>query len=257
MRFAAAGRHCGRRVPGPRGSGGAAGAREAAGAPAGTREAGGIPAGAGGGADAPTDSVAAHASDPTDPVAAHAPDPADAARILLLHAAGADAATVERLYAHGSGAERRAVLFALPCLELGAEAVPLVEDALRANDTRLIAAAVGPYAARHLDAHAWRHAVLKCLFTGVPTAAVAGLEDRARGDTELARMLTDFAAERTAAGRPVPADLHHVLALTGVTGVTTPSASAPSAPSALSAPTGPGSTASPAARTGTPLPEEP
>ncbi|WP_169790905.1 EboA domain-containing protein, partial [Streptomyces pathocidini] len=92
-----------------------------------------------------------------------------------------------------------------------------VEDALRANDTRLIVAAVGPYAARHLDAHAWRHAVLKCLFTGVRTAAVAGLEDRARGDTELARMLTDFADERTAAGRPIPPDLHHVLTLTGAT----------------------------------------
>ncbi|WP_210720206.1 EboA domain-containing protein, partial [Streptomyces galbus] len=70
-------------------------------------------------------------------------------------------------------------------------------------------------AARHLDAHPWRHAVLKCLFTGVPVDAVARLADRARGDGELARMLTDHAAERTAAGRAVPEDLRHVLALTG------------------------------------------
>lgn len=41
------------------------------------------------------------------------------------------------------------------------------------------------------------------------------LADRARGDGELARMLTDYAAERTAAGRTVPEDLHRVLALTG------------------------------------------
>jgi hypothetical protein len=140
---------------------------------------------------------------------------ADAVRVLLLHAARADAATLTRVYHQGTADERRAVLHALPHLVPGPDALPLVEDALRTNDTRLLAAAVGPYAARHLDAHAWRHAVLKCLFTGVPVDAVARLADRARGDGELARMLTDHAAERTAAGRAVPEDLRHVLALTG------------------------------------------
>ncbi|MFZ3560970.1 MULTISPECIES: EboA domain-containing protein [unclassified Streptomyces] len=139
---------------------------------------------------------------------------ADAARLLVLHAARADTATLTALYTQGTAAERRAVLIALPHLVTGPDARPLVEDALRANDTRLVAAAVGPYAAAHLPAHSWRHAVLKCLFTGVPVAAVARLADRARGDGELARMLGDFAAERTAAGRPVPDDLHRVLALT-------------------------------------------
>ncbi|ONK11346.1 EboA domain-containing protein [Streptomyces sp. MP131-18] len=136
---------------------------------------------------------------------------ADAVRVALLRAAGADAATAARLYRHGDAAERRAVLRALPHLPVGADALPLVEDALRTNDPRLIAAAVGPYAARHLDQHLWRHAVLKCVFTDVPVTEVAGLADRA--DPELARMLTDFAAERTAAGRPVPADVRHALAL--------------------------------------------
>ncbi|WP_407548918.1 EboA domain-containing protein [Streptomyces sp. Pv4-95] len=146
----------------------------------------------------------------------HAADPeaAEAARVLILCAARADVPTVTRLYAHGTAAERRAVLAALPHLGLGPGARPLVEDALRTNDTRLVAAAVGPYAALHLDAHAWRHAVLKCLFTGVPVRAVAGLAQRAGGDTELARMLGDYARERTAAGRAVPDDLHHVLSLT-------------------------------------------
>ncbi|MGW1682161.1 hypothetical protein [Saccharopolyspora sp. NPDC002376] len=32
-------------------------------------------------------------------------------------------------------------------------------------------------------------------------------------DDELARMLTDFARERTAAGRPIPDDVHLVLRL--------------------------------------------
>jgi hypothetical protein len=80
-----------------------------------------------------------------------------------------------------------------------------------------VAAALGPYGARHLAAHHWRHAVLKCLFTGVPVAEVADLERRARGDSELARMLGDYAAERTAASRPVPEDLSRVLALTDPT----------------------------------------
>jgi hypothetical protein len=141
--------------------------------------------------------------------------PSDAARVLLLATARPDAATVTRLYQQGTSAERRAVLLALPRTDVPpAEGVPLVEDALRTNDTSLLAAALGPYAAAHLPPHAWRHAVLKCLFTGVPVAAVAGLADRARADAELARMLRDYAAERTAAGRPVPADLRHVLALT-------------------------------------------
>ncbi|MDI3389863.1 EboA domain-containing protein [Streptomyces sp. B-S-A8] len=142
------------------------------------------------------------------------PQAAQAVRVLLLHTARPNPADVARLYARGTGDERRAVVAALPYLPLTpAEGVPLIEDALRSNDVRLIAAAVGPYAAV-LDAHAWRHAVLKCLFTGVPPAAVAGLADRALGDAELGRMLRDFAAERTAAGRPVPDGLTHVLALT-------------------------------------------
>lgn len=142
------------------------------------------------------------------------PDHADAARLVLLHAARADTATLTRLYEQGTATERRAVLGALPHLVPGPDALPLVEDALRTNDTRLVATALGPYAARHLAPHDWRHAVLKCLFTGVPVDAVAGLAHRARADTELARMLGDYAAERTAADRAVPGDLYRVLALT-------------------------------------------
>ncbi|WP_112489813.1 EboA domain-containing protein [Streptomyces bacillaris] len=139
---------------------------------------------------------------------------ADSVRSLLLIEARAPLPSVTRLYEQGTAAERRAVLLTLDRLALGATALPLVEDALRTNDTRLVAAAVGPYAAAHLPPHAWRHAVLKCLFTGVPVDAVARLGERAQGDAELARMLADFAAERTAAGREVPPGLRTVLALT-------------------------------------------
>ncbi|MFD5877077.1 EboA domain-containing protein [Streptomyces sp. NPDC060322] len=143
-------------------------------------------------------------------------DAADHARILLLYTARAEAGSTIRLYHQGTAAERRAILLALPHLGLDpSQGLPLVEDALRTNDPRLVAAAVGPYGAAHLDTHGWRHAVLKCLFTEVPVEAVARLGERARGDAELARMLDDYARERTAAGRAVPGDLLQVRALTG------------------------------------------
>lgn len=128
----------------------------------------------------------------------------EAARALLLTALPADHAPhAESLYRHGDAAEKRAVLKALPLLPIGAAGVPLLHDAIRTNDTRLVAAALGPYA-RHLDPAAWRQAVLKCVFTGVPLAVVHDLD--ARADTELAVMLAGLAAERQAAGRTMPAD---------------------------------------------------
>ncbi|GAA0399164.1 EboA domain-containing protein [Micromonospora gifhornensis] len=128
----------------------------------------------------------------------------EAARALLLANLPAEhAERAEALYRTGDAAEKRAVLKALPLLPIGAAGVPLLHDALRTNDTRLIAAALGPYAA-HLDASTWRQAVLKCVFTGVPLAVVADLD--ARADGELAVMLAGLAAERQAAGRNMPDD---------------------------------------------------
>ncbi|MFF2777429.1 EboA domain-containing protein [Streptomyces sp. NPDC058052] len=119
------------------------------------------------------------------------------------------AAALEEVYRQGDASERLAVLRALPLLDregdLGPTALPLVADALRTHDARLVTAAAGPYAARHLDQPAWRQAVLKCVFMDIPLDAVAGLARRT--DPELVRMFRAFAAERTAAGRPVPDDL--------------------------------------------------
>ncbi|MEU4982581.1 EboA domain-containing protein [Streptomyces sp. NPDC021969] len=137
----------------------------------------------------------------------------DAVRVLLLAAlpvrGAALAAVVSRLYRIGGVPERRAVLRSLPLLEaagdLGDLGLPLVEDALRCNDPRLIAAAVGPYGSRRLGAHAFRQAVLKCVFVGVPLDLVTALD--ARADAELDRMMADFAAERHAAGRALPHDV--------------------------------------------------
>ncbi|RJQ85564.1 EboA domain-containing protein [Amycolatopsis panacis] len=118
------------------------------------------------------------------------------------------------LYRYGDDAERRGVLRALnsmvsPGTEVVRAGRVLVEDALRTNDIRLVAAAMGEFAARFLDDHGWRHGVLKCVFVEVSLAAVADLKSRVDG--ELIRMLADFAEERRAADRAVPADALELL----------------------------------------------
>lgn len=166
----------------------------------------------------------------------------DAARadlvVALADAVGTGTDCADRLtalYQRGDGAERRGVLRGLDALtvrgDLAGAAGPagstagaalvtaglaLAADALRTNDPSLVAAAVGPFGSRHLDQHTWRHAVLKLVFQGVSLQAVHDLP--ARADAELDRMARDFATERRAAGRTVPADLD---LLTGGTSIRT------------------------------------
>ncbi|WP_205472114.1 EboA domain-containing protein [Nocardioides sp. SYSU D00038] len=151
------------------------------------------------------------------PLAGHDVLAQDAVRVELLAAAAAALdgdrlrAELVELYRFGDSDEKRAVLLGLNRLDpsAGLDGSDLLLDALRTNDTRLVAAAMGDHA-RHLPDDAWRHGVLKCLFTGVPVAEVAGLEERA--DAELAAMAERFATERRAAGREVPADVATVVA---------------------------------------------
>ncbi|WP_410621929.1 EboA domain-containing protein [Amycolatopsis sp. cmx-8-4] len=129
----------------------------------------------------------------------------DVARVELLKAAPGAAAEMPDLYRYGDTAEKRAVLRGLSVVDTGDAGLELVADALRTNDTRLVTAAMGEYGAARLDDSAYRHGVLKCVFMGIPLAGIAGLDRRT--DEELLRMMRSFAAERTAAGRDVPADL--------------------------------------------------
>ena len=134
----------------------------------------------------------------------------DAARTLLLAALG-DAAEQELadLYRYGDAAERRGLLRALPYLPVGDRARWLVDDAMRTNDIRLVAAALGPYATAHLDDAAYDQAVLKCVFVGVPITPLDGLPERATPET--ARMLAAFVHERVAAGRDIPAEVWAII----------------------------------------------
>ncbi len=131
----------------------------------------------------------------------------DAARVLLLVALGdAAAGELQALYRHGDPAERRGVLRALPYIPLDPElGMRLVADAMRTNDVNLIAAAMGPFAAEHMDDDEFAQGVLKCVFVGVSLTGVSGAPERTT--PELAAMLTRYVHERVAAGRAVPADV--------------------------------------------------
>jgi hypothetical protein len=137
----------------------------------------------------------------------------DAGRALLLVALGPDVTgELADLYRYGDAAERRGVLRALDVLDLtGHEELArgLVADALRTNDLRLVGAALGTWSVAHLGDDAFAHAVLKCVFSGVPLAGIPGLAGRATPG--LARMLASFAHERIAAGRTVPAEIWPVI----------------------------------------------
>lgn len=155
--------------------------------------------------------------DPADPQGFLGPTLDDAVRAALLATYSAAVGGAQRqladevtdLYRFGDADEKRAVIRALDRLPIADAGLPLLSDALRTNDARLVAAALGPYGAEHLDDESWRQGVLKCLFIGVPLAAVAELDRRA--DEELATMIAAYAYERVAAGRDVPADVWLVL----------------------------------------------
>lgn len=146
------------------------------------------------------------------PLPGHDASIEDAVRVELVAAGELDAeallAELRELYRYGDNDEKRAVILALNGADHSVDGTDLLADALRTNDTRLVAAAMGAHASR-LPADAWRHGVLKCLFTGVPVSAVAALPERA--DAELAAMVRRYAAEREAAGRDVPTDVQTVL----------------------------------------------
>jgi hypothetical protein len=146
-------------------------------------------------------------ADPTD---VHAWTIDDAARTLLLAAMGERAeGELAELYRYGDAAERRGILRALPFLPIGDRGLYLTDDAIRTNDTRLIAAALGPYATEHLPDAGYDQAVLKCVFVGVGITGLDGIPERVTPDG--ARMLAAFVHERVAAGRDVPAEVWTVI----------------------------------------------
>ena len=125
-------------------------------------------------------------------------------------------ALVDECYRQGDGAERQAVLRALPLLPAPERFLEIAVDSCRSHIQPLFEAIAceNPYPARHFPELNFNQMVLKVLFTGVSVARIIGLEDRVT--PELGRMAADFASERRAAGRSVPQDIGQ---LTGERGV--------------------------------------
>ncbi|XYH99679.1 EboA domain-containing protein [Sorangium sp. So ce1128] len=110
-------------------------------------------------------------------------------------------------YQQGDGRERQALLRALPLLNEAERFVSLAVDACRTNEVPVFEAIAceNPYPAAYFPDLNFNQMVLKAMFMGVALARIVGLARRRSG--ELARMAEDFASERRAAGRSVPADI--------------------------------------------------
>jgi hypothetical protein len=65
-----------------------------------------------------------------------------------------------------------------------------------------------PYVARFFPALSFNQAVLKAIFLEVSVRRIERFESRIT--RELQRMAADYASERRAAGRSIPADTHYI-----------------------------------------------
>jgi hypothetical protein len=137
----------------------------------------------------------------------------DAARAVFL-LARVDHATFEGFeadaracYEMGDAREQQSWLRAVALLPAPDRFLALVIDACRTNILPVFEAVAceNPYPRRFFPERNFNQLVMKALFNGVRLDRIVGLA--ARANIELARMATDFAAERRAAGRPVPADI--------------------------------------------------
>jgi hypothetical protein len=137
----------------------------------------------------------------------------DAGRILLLLArhgrtsldAFADDAVT--CFEQGDAREQQSWLRAVALLPEPARFLPQVVDGCRTNILPLFesVACENPYPATHFPDLNFNQMVLEALFNGVPLMGIVGLARRLNPD--LARLANDYAAERRAAGRTVPADI--------------------------------------------------
>jgi len=143
----------------------------------------------------------------------------DAARLLFLlcraesYAPESGADDLLACYDLGDSREQQSWLKGVAVLPSPERYLPVVVDACRTNILpQFQAVACGnPYPSLYFPERNFNQLVLKALFNGVRLEQIVGLS--ARANAELARMAGDYAAERLAAGRPVPADIG--LAMTG------------------------------------------
>jgi hypothetical protein len=114
-------------------------------------------------------------------------------------------------YEQGDTREQRSWLrtvASIPCAEV---MLPIAVDACRTSIIPLFEAIAceNPYPARYFPDRNFNQVVLKALFNGIALQRITGLASRL--NPELSRMASDYADERRAAGRSVPADIGTVI----------------------------------------------
>jgi len=115
--------------------------------------------------------------------------------------------TAAACYENGDAREQQSWLKAISLLPLAERFVAFGIDACRSHiqPTFEAISCDNPYPSVHFPVLNFNQLVLKAMFIGVPLARIVGL--RRRLNPDLSRMAGDYAAERRAAGRSVPADL--------------------------------------------------
>lgn len=110
---------------------------------------------------------------------------------------------IENLFPAAEMNELVALYSSLPVLAYAAEWKPRCAEGIRNNIGNVLEAIMcdNPYPSEQLDEAAWNQLVLKAIFTDKPIDRIIGLD--ARANPELAGILSDYAHERWAAGRPV------------------------------------------------------
>ena len=116
-----------------------------------------------------------------------------------------------KLFEAGEIGEQVSVLRTLPLLPEPERFLETGFQACRTNARVVFEAIVcdNPFVAEHFPALNFNQAVLKAIFMEVSARRIEGLERRIT--PELKRMAADYASERRAAGRSVPADTDYII----------------------------------------------
>jgi hypothetical protein len=116
-------------------------------------------------------------------------------------------ALVREVYLKGDEREQVAVLRSLSVLPDPGRFLDIGTDGCRTNvqDVFEAIACENVYPAAHFPEPAFNQLVLKAYFVSIPVSRILGLA--CRKTPELRRMAADYASERRAAGRSVPADI--------------------------------------------------
>ncbi|ADB36222.1 EboA domain-containing protein [Spirosoma linguale] len=119
--------------------------------------------------------------------------------------------TISELFKAGELNELVALYSALPVLAYPEAWKFQATEGIRNNIADVQSAIMlhNPYPADYFDEPAWNQLIMKAFFTDKDVTQIIGLNER--NNARLAQTLTDFAAERRAAGRSLPAHMEELM----------------------------------------------